>query len=36
VRRMEALVYEHIDLLREKCHEYHPPGNRSDGDTGVE
>jgi len=36
VRKMEALVYEHIDLLREKYHEYHPPGNRSDGDTGVD
>jgi hypothetical protein len=36
VRNMERLVYEYIDLLREKYHEHHPPGNRSDGDTSVD
>ncbi|NDC54458.1 MAG: DUF4160 domain-containing protein [Planctomycetia bacterium] len=36
VMTMERLVYEHIDLLREKDHEHHSPGNRSDGDTGLD
>ncbi|MFM9013761.1 MAG: DUF4160 domain-containing protein [Gemmatimonadota bacterium] len=36
VREMERLVYEHADLLQEKCDEHHPPGNRSRGDEGLD
>jgi hypothetical protein len=36
VRKMERLVYEHIDLLPEKYDEHHPPGNRSRGNESVD
>ena len=36
VKTIEYLVYEHVDLLREKYHDNHPPENRSEGDTGMD
>jgi len=36
VREMERLVHEHIDTLSEAYGEYHPPRERSRGDTRVD